>query len=85
MKNRLISGKKSPNRTNVLINKNFVIRVVLDPKTNKKTQLTSANKLSGFINDEELKIRIFKKALSSPLHKVTFLIRNRLKVEFCSK
>ena len=85
MKQALVSGKKATNRTNVLINKNFVIRVVLDPKTNKKTQLTSANKLSGFINDEELKIRIFKKALATQKHKITFLIRNRLKIDFCSK
>jgi hypothetical protein len=85
MKKNLRSGLKSTNRTNVLINKNFVIRVVIDPKKNKKTQLTTANKLSGFVNDEELKNKLFKKALSSPLHKVTFLIRNRLKVEFCSK
>lgn len=82
---QLKSGKKSPNRTNVLINKNFLIRVVLDPKNNKKTQLTSANKLSGFINDEELKIRLFQKVLASPKDKVTFMIRNRLKIDFCSK
>jgi hypothetical protein len=82
---QLISGKKSPNRINVLINRNFLIRVVLDPKNNKKTQLTSANKLSGFVNDEELKIRLFQKVLASPKDKVTFLIRNRLKIDFCSK
>jgi hypothetical protein len=82
---QLISGKKSPNRTNVLINRNFLIRVVLDPKNNKKSQLTSANKLSGFINDEELKMRLFQKVLASPKDKETFLIRNRLKIDFCSK
>jgi hypothetical protein len=82
---QLNPGKKSPNRINVLINKNFLIRVVLDPKNNKKTQLTSANKLSGFLNDEELKIRLFKKVLASPKDKETFLIRNRLKIDFCSK
>lgn len=82
---QLKSGKKSLNRTNVLINKNFLIRVVLDPKNNKKTQLTSANKLSGFINDEELKIKLFKKVLASQNDKVTFMIRNRLKIDFCSK
>lgn len=82
---QLNPGKKSPNRINVLINKNFLIRVVLDHKNNKKTQLTSANKLSGFIKDEELKIKLFKKVLASPKDKVTFLIRNRLKIDFCSK
>jgi len=78
-------GVRSPNRTNVKINKNFIIRVLIDPKTNKKTQITSANKLSGFINDEELKIRIFEKVLSSDKDKVSFSIRNRLKIDFCSK
>jgi hypothetical protein len=82
---QLKAGKKAPNRINVLINRNFIIRVVLDPKNNKKTQLTSANKLSRFINDEELKIRLFKKVLASTKDKVTFMIRNRLKIDFCSK
>jgi hypothetical protein len=82
---QLKAGKKSPNRTNVQINRNFVIRVIVDPKNNKKTQLTSANKLSGFINDEELKIRIFEKVLSSDKDKVSFSIRKRLKIDFCSK
>ena len=81
----LKSGKKSLNRTNVLINRNFIIRVIVDPKTNKKTQLTSANKLSDFINDEGLKIRLFEKVLSSDKDKLTFSIRNRLKIDFCSK
>lgn len=81
----LKSGKKSPNRTNVQINKNFIIRVIVDPKNNKKTQLTSANKLSGFINDEKLKIRLFDKVLSSGKDKVSVSIRNRLKIDFCSK
>ena len=82
---QLKSGIKSPNRTNVQINRNFIIRVIVDPKNNKKTQLTSANKLSGFINDEELKIRLFEKVLSSDKDKVSFSIRNRLKIDFCSK
>lgn len=78
-------GVRSPNRTNVKINKNFIIRVLIDPKNNKKTQITSANKLSGFINDEELKIKLFNKVLSSQKDKETFFIRNRLKIVFCSK
>lgn len=82
---RLKSGVKSPNRTNVFINKNFVIRVLVDPKNNKKTQLTSANKLSSFINDEELKIKLFAKVLASQKDRITFMIRNRLKIDFCSK
>ncbi|PKB18367.1 hypothetical protein CLU82_3642 [Flavobacterium sp. 5] len=82
---QLKPGKKSPDRTNVLINRNFIIRVIVDPKNNKKTQLTSANKLSGLINDDKLKIKLFEKVLSSPRDKETFLIRNRLKIDFCSK
>jgi hypothetical protein len=81
---QLKAGKKSPNRTNVLINKNFLIRVVLDPKNNKVSQLTSANKLSNFINDEKLKTKLFDKVLSSTRDKETFLIRNRLRID-CSK
>jgi hypothetical protein len=85
MKPQLIPAKKAINRTNVFINKNFVIRVIENPKTCKKSVLTSANKLSNFINDEELKIKLFNKVLASSKDKVTFLIRNRLKIDFCSK
>ncbi len=78
---------KSNNPTNALINRNFIIRVLDNPKENpvKKTKLTSANKLSGFINDEELKIRLFNKVLDGGKDKYTFLIRNRLKIDFHSK
>lgn len=78
-------GQKSNNRTNVLINKNFVIRIVENHLTNKKSKLTSANKLSNYLLDEELKIKLFEKVLASPKDKVTFLIRKRLKIDFCSK
>lgn len=73
---------KSKNRTNVAINKNFVIRVT---KTDEVTRLTSANKLSNYIMDEPLKLRLFAKVLHGGLDKYTFLIRNRLKIEFHSK
>ena len=78
---------KSNNPSNALINRNFIIRVLDNPKENpvKKTKLTSANKLSGFINDEELKIRLFNKVLDGGKDKYTFLIRNRLKIDFHSK
>ncbi|MFE3847160.1 hypothetical protein ACFX5D_04155 [Flavobacterium sp. LB3P45] len=78
---------KSSNPTNALINRNFVIRVLDNPKENpvKNTKLTSANKLSGFINDEELKIKLFNKVLDGGKDKYTFMIRNRLKIEFHSK
>ena len=46
---------KSNNPTNALINRNFIIRILENPKDNpiKNTKLTSANKLSNFIKDEQ--------------------------------
>ena len=85
MKNQLIPAKKATNRTNVFINKNFIIRVIVNPKANKKSVLTSANKLSNYINDPELQNRLFAKLLHTPKDKVTVMIRNRLKIDFCSK
>ena len=78
---------KSHNPTNAMINRNFIIRVLENPQDNpiKKTKLTSANKLSIFINDEELKIKLFNKVLAHGKDKYTFLIRKRLKIEFHSK
>jgi hypothetical protein len=78
---------KSNNPTNALINRNFIIRVLDKSKENptKNTKLTSANKLSSFINDEEMKIKLFNKVLEGGKDKYTFLIRNRLKIEFQSK
>ena len=78
---------KSNNQKNALINRNFIIRVQENPKDNpvKKTKLTSANKLSGFINDEELKTKLFNKVLDGGKDKYTFMIRNRLRIEFHSK
>jgi hypothetical protein len=78
---------KSNNPTNALINRNFIIRVLDNPKENpvKNTKLTSANKLSGLINDENIKIKLFNKVLDGGKDKYTFLIRNRLKIDFHSK
>lgn len=78
---------KSDNPTNAKINQNFIIRVLENPKENpvKNTKLTSANKLSGYLKDEELKIRLFKKILFGNKDKYTFNIRNRLRIEICSK
>ena len=77
----------SSNPTNALINRNFIIRILENPKENpiKNTQLTSANKLSNFINDEQLKLKLFNKVLDGGKDKYTFLIRNRLRIDFCSK
>jgi hypothetical protein len=73
--------------TNAFINRNFIIRILENPKENssKNTQLTSANKLSNFINDEQLKLKLFNKVLDGGKDKYTFLIRSRLRIDFCSK
>ena len=78
---------KSSNPTNAVINRNFVIRILENPKENpvKNTKLTSANKLSDFVKDEELKLKLFNKVLYGGKDKYTFLIRNRLRIDFCSK
>lgn len=82
-----MSALKSHNPTNALINQNFIIRVLENPKENqvKNTKLTSANKLSRYINDEKLKIKLFNKVLDGGKDKYSFLIRNRLKIDFHSK
>lgn len=85
---------KSDKPLNAQINKNFVIRVLVNPHENhvRNTKLTSANKLSDYLFDskynkdnEELKIKLFNKVLDSGKDKYTLLIRNRLKIEFASK
>jgi len=78
---------KSNNPTNAVINRNFIIRVLENPKENhtKNTKLTSANKLSNYLKDEPLKIKIFNKILDGGKDKYTFLIRSRLKIEIQSK
>lgn len=78
---------KSNNPTNATINKNFIICVLENPKENpvKNKKITSANKLSNFLKDEELKIKLFKKILHGEKDKYVFNIRNRLKIEIWSK
>ncbi|BFM41673.1 hypothetical protein CFS9_03140 [Flavobacterium sp. CFS9] len=78
---------KSDNPTNAMINQNFIICVLENPKENacKNKKITSANKLSNFIKDEQLKIKLFKKILEGGEDKYVFNIRNRLKIEIWSK
>ena len=78
---------KSNNPTNAKINQNFIIRVLENPKENpiKNTKLTTANKLSRYLNNDEMKIKLFNKVLYGSKDNYTFLIRNRLKIVFCSK
>lgn len=78
---------KSDKPLNAKINKNFIILVLENPKEShvKNTKITSANKLSNFLQDEELKIRLFEEVLSNGKYKTIRLIRNRLKIIFYSK
>jgi len=78
---------KSDKPLNAKINKNFIILVLENPRENhvKNTKITSANKLSNYLQDEELKIRLFEEVLSNGKYKATRLIRNRLKIIFYSK
>ena len=87
MANQLITGKKSLFPTNAIINRNFIIRVLENPKSNpiKNTKLRTANTISKLINDEKLKMKLFEKVLNGQADKYTFLIRNRLRIDFCSK
>jgi len=74
---------KSDKPLNAKINKNFVVKI--KEPNDKDWRLTSANKLSIFVNDEELKIRLFNKVLSNGEQVTTISIRNRLKIKFHSK
>ena len=87
MENQLTAGKKSLFPTNAIINRNFIIRVLENPKINsvKNTKLRTANTISVMINDEKLKMKLFEKVLHGKADKYTFLIRNRLRIDFCSK
>ena len=81
------SGLKSKDQINVTINRNFIIRVLENPKQNqsKNTKLTSAKQLSTYIQDEELKLRMFEKVLKGKANNTIFFIRNRLKIVFRTK
>ncbi|MEO5775477.1 MAG: hypothetical protein ABIQ27_01150 [Flavobacterium sp.] len=87
MASELSAGKKSLFPTNAIINRNFIIRVLENPKSNsvKNTKLRTANTISKLINDEKLKMKLFEKVLNGKADKYTFLIRNRLRIDFCSK
>ncbi|WP_445711013.1 hypothetical protein [Flavobacterium sp.] len=51
---------KSDKPLYALINNNFIIRVLENPKENplKNTKLTSVNKLSDYLQDEPLKMKL---------------------------
>ena len=74
---------KSDNPTNAMINKNFIIQVIVPEE--KETKLTTANKIINYIKDEEIKIKLFKEIMSGGRQKYTFKIRNRLTINIWSK
>lgn len=76
---------KSLNRMNVFINKNFIIRVENTKSNTKNVKLTSANKLSDYLEDEELKLKLFEKAKASTKQEVSVKLRRGLKITFRSK
>ncbi len=83
----MMPALKSDNPTNAMINRNFVIRVLENPSENhySNTKLTTAKRLSNYLQDEKLKIKLFNKVLDGGKQEYTFHIRNRLKINFRSK
>lgn len=73
---------KSSNITVATINKNFIIKV--ENVQNKERKLIGAGQYFKYVG-EELKIKHFNKVLGGGEQKYTFLIRNRLKINFYSK
>jgi len=89
----------SPDRLNAQINKYYIIHVyeykgtetVATATGTKKEntyypqQIVSANTLSRYIENKELKIRLFNDVLDAGVDVYTRLIRKSLKIEFRSK
>lgn len=73
---------KQKDRTQVFINKNFIIKYKL--ATENRFKLIGAGKYSTIVG-EELKNKHFKKLLDSQAQTTTFLIRSRLTIKFHSK
>lgn len=78
-------AKKSANRMNVKINQNFVIRVLVNPKTNKPAnrRLSTANQLLSYI-DEPTRAKLFDKVMTQGKFKYSFTLE-QVRVEFHSK
>jgi len=76
-------AQKSENRLFVKMNKNFVIKWQIPGDS--KWQLSTAAKIGTLIGDEELKLRLFFKALNSGQHVTTVKIRQRINLKFHSK
>lgn len=91
---------KSENRLNAQINKYYIIHVyeykdtvaVQLPNGKTKVQniyypqeIVSAATLSRYIENDEMKIKLFNKVLDTGTYIFTRLFRKRLKIEFRSK
>jgi hypothetical protein len=76
-------AKKSNNQMESRINKNFLIKYKDANSTNYT--LTTARKLSFCLLDDELKSRLFIKALESGEQILTIKIRQRLTIKFHSR
>lgn len=73
---------KSSNPLVAMINKNFIIQV--ENVSEKQKKLIGAGQYVKVVG-EELKIKHFNKVLGGGMQKYTFLIRNRLRINFWSK
>lgn len=80
IKRRMV--KKSDNPLNAMINREFLIRWHQNDKPG--SFLVSAGQYHKIVG-EEMRSRHFHKVLNGGLDRYTFLIRNRLKIEFISK
>lgn len=81
-----MAAVKSKNRINVLINRNFIIVVkIIENGAVVDRKLTSANRVSNFLKNEVLKIRLFKTLLEGQKQKYIIKIRNRLILNIWSK
>ncbi|RDI07060.1 hypothetical protein [Flavobacterium sp. AG291] len=86
---------KSDNPLHAEINKYFNVHIseyvsteIIDGKKinkYKRAGICSANEVSQYIGDEELKIKLFNKVLECGMDRYTTLVRNRLKIDFYSK
>lgn len=65
------------------INKNFVIRYKFDDE--QKTSLIGAGKYASLLEDDELALKHFNKALKSRMKNISFKLRRGLKIDFVGK
>lgn len=83
----MMKAKKSLQPDNAKINRNFFIKVRerLSNGQYSRKYICSANTLSMWLQDEKLKISLFKTLWDSGVDQYTIKIRSRLIIEFTSK